>query len=435
MAWAVRFEDVSKQYRGSRTGYPSLRGDLAHLGRRALSLFRREPARSGGFLALDHVSFEVEEGESFAIIGPNGSGKTTSLKLLTRISYPTGGCIRSRGRVGALIEVGSGIHPELTGRENIWLYGRIMGMSRQEIARRFDEIVDFSELEHVLDVPTKMYSSGMQLRLGFAIASHIDPDIFIVDEALAVGDAGFQSKCVERMTQLVHEGRTLLFVSHNLPSVESLCKRALFLCDGRVATLGNTPDVLRTYLDWTERHILARRRAKSRESDTSAPVEIVGASCHDATGQERYEFTADEPVEIRVHFLARKPIRGPNIDIGISDGRPGLLINCTTARNGDTPREVAGAWTTACRIAKLNLLPRMYHVWCDVSSEKYGEGMLCPYQQVAAFKVVGERAPTGRRRVTMDVLEGAVRADYQMVHSVDDDVTRAPAGPEGPSRD
>src|SRR4051812_30799518 len=180
----------------------------------------RGQSRPRGKLALEDVSFTVEEGESVALIGPNGAGKTTALKLLARISRPSAGRIRMRGRLAALIEVSSGLHPELTGRENIWLYGRILGMSRTEIHERFDAIVDFAELADVLDRPVKMYSSGMELRLGFAIASHLDPDIFIVDEALAVGDAGFQVKCVERMTALVREGRTLLFVSHNLQAVE-----------------------------------------------------------------------------------------------------------------------------------------------------------------------------------------------------------------------
>ena len=226
MTWAVRFQDVSKRYRGGGPRYASLRDDLAQLGRRTVAFLRHNAVEPRGTLALDRLSLEVEAGEAFAIIGPNGAGKTTALKLLTRISYPTEGRVSVRGRVGALIEVGSGVHPELTGRENIWLYGRIMGMSRREIYRRFDEIVDFAELRHELDVPVKMYSSGMQLRLGFAIASHLDPDIFVVDEALAVGDAGFQAKCVKRMMNLLGSGKTLLFVSHNLYAVEALCARA-----------------------------------------------------------------------------------------------------------------------------------------------------------------------------------------------------------------
>src|SRR5437588_4911240 len=289
MTWGVRFGDVSTRYRRGGAGYGSLRADLAEFGRKAAALLHGGAVEPRGTLALDRVSLEVGEGEAFAIIGPNGAGKTTILKLLTRISYPSEGDIRVRGRVGALIEVGSGIHPELTGRENIWLYGRIMGMSRHDIARRFDEIVDFSELGHVLDTTVKTYSSGMQLRLGFAIASHLDPDIFVVDEALAVGDAGFQAKCVERMMHLVRDGRTLLFVSHNLPAVESLCPNALFLHDGHIVNTGSARDVLRMYLDWNDRQMFDRGHNQPFASDDAAPVEVAGVSCHGADGQERYE--------------------------------------------------------------------------------------------------------------------------------------------------
>ncbi len=264
MSWAVRFEDVSKRYPAATWGYASLRDDLTRLARSLAASLRGRRAAPPERAALDHVSFEVEQGEPFAIIGPNGAGKTTALKLLSRISFPSAGRVRVRGRVGALIEVGSGIHPELTGRENIWLYGRIMGMSRQEIARRFDQIVEFSELGSVLDMPAKRYSTGMQLRLGFSIASHLDPDVFVVDEALAVGDAGFQARCVERMMSLVAEGRTLLFVSHDLSTVEAVCRRGLFLRDGAIQAVGDTRAVLRQYLEWVD-HQQWRRKASGTE--------------------------------------------------------------------------------------------------------------------------------------------------------------------------
>src|SRR5438132_9155393 len=252
MTWAVKFEDVSKRYRGGGPSYGSLRHDVAEGFKRFCQLFLRKRAEPDGTLALDGVSFEVEPGESFAIIGPNGAGKTTALRIISRISYPTGGRVRMRGRVGALIEVGSGVHPELTARENIWLYGQILGMRRTDIRWRFDEIVEFAELAQALDTPVKMYSAGMQLRLGFAIASHLDPDVFVVDEALAVGDAGFQAKCVERMTKLVAEGRTLLFVSHNLSAVEAVCRRGAFLLDGRGQAVGEVRKGVRAFREWVE---------------------------------------------------------------------------------------------------------------------------------------------------------------------------------------
>ena len=257
MAHAVRFEEVTKRYprgwtEGEEPRYASLRHDLASVGKRLSSRARGRPARETGALALKDVSFEIEEGESFAIIGPNGAGKSTALKLISRISYPTSGRIRIRGRVAALMEVGSGVHPELTGRENIWLYGQILGMTKADIRRRFDEIVEFSELGGAIDTPVKFFSSGMQLRLGFSIAAHLEPDVFVVDEALAVGDAGFQAKCVERMTKLTREGHTLLFVSHDLSAIEAVCERGMFLLDGKVAAVGTQRDALRAYLDWVD---------------------------------------------------------------------------------------------------------------------------------------------------------------------------------------
>ena len=219
--WSVRFEDVCKRYRKGGARYSTIGGELAELGRRVAARVRRRRADPRGTIALDHISFEIADGESFALVGANGAGKTTALRLLARISPPTSGRVWGRGRVGALMEVGSGVHTELTGRENVWLYGSILGNPRAEIRRRFDEIVGFAELERSIDMPVKYYSSGMQLRLGFSIASHLEPDIFVVDEALSVGDANFQEKCVERMSKLVREGTTVLFVSHNLAAVES----------------------------------------------------------------------------------------------------------------------------------------------------------------------------------------------------------------------
>ena len=220
MATAISFDDVTKRYRGGRE-YRSLRDDLS-------AVVRRRPPRDV-VTAVDHLSLEIAEGESFAIIGHNGAGKTTALKLVTRIAFPTEGRIRVRGRVGALIEVGTGMHPELTGRENVMLYGRILGLSRNDVRRRFDEIVEFAGIGPALEQPVKQFSSGMQLRLGFALAAHLEPDVLVVDEAIAVGDAAFQYRCVERMGELVRSGRTLVFVSHDMSAVEALCKRAVIL--------------------------------------------------------------------------------------------------------------------------------------------------------------------------------------------------------------
>ncbi len=411
MTWAVRFEDVSKRFHGGGPRRASLREDLTGLGRKALGALSGRAAEPGGILALDRVSFQVEAGESFALIGPNGAGKSTALKLLARISHPTGGRVRLRGRVGALIEVGTGIHPELTGRENIWLFGRIMGMSAREIKRRFFDIVEFAELGHVLDLPSKMYSSGMQLRLGFAIASHLEPDIFVVDEALAVGDAGFQAKCVERMTTLLGEGRTLLFVSHNLSAVEAICRRGLFLLDGRIETLGNTDDVLRRYLNWVDTRQLERigREVQSRPSRL---LQIERVAFHDAAGAERSVFRTGEDIEIRLTVAAQARIVRPFFSLGITDGRPGSLILCSMLVDGHVPDALEGVCTLACRIRKIPLLPRVYQVWCSVrSSHAYGD--VFDGQIVGAFRVA--EAPSGLNgpgAIAHTTADAPIFADY-----------------------
>jgi lipopolysaccharide transport system ATP-binding protein len=385
MTWSVRFESVTKRYRGGGPRYASLRQDLSAALRRIPQRLRGARPDPRGILALQDISFEVGDGESFAIIGPNGAGKTTALKIISRITYPTAGRARVRGRVGALIEVGSGVHPELTARENIWLYGQILGMSRDGVRRRFDEIVEFAELGHVLDTPVKMYSSGMQLRLGFAIASHLDPDIFVVDEALAVGDAGFQAKCVERMSGLVSEGRTLLFVSHNLSAVEAICQRGLFLLKGRVEALGDVKDVLSQYLDWVDT-TRQRRLPESPATRPSRYLRLEEATCHGADGRERYAFKTGEDIEVRLNFEAMVPVNRPHFSLGITDGRPGNLILCSMLVDGGAPERIDGAVTVSCRLHSVPLLPRVYQLYCSVRSEKaYGD--VFDWQPVGNFRI------------------------------------------------
>lgn len=412
MTLAVQFDEVSKRYRGAGPRYPTLRDDLTLLVRRASAALRGRRLEPEGPLALDHVSFEIEQGEAFAIIGPNGAGKTTSLRLLSRISYPTAGRIRVRGRVGALIDVGAGVHPELTGRENIWLYGRILGMSRQEIVRRFDEIVQFAELEHELERPVKMYSSGMQLRLGFAIASYLHPDVFIVDEALAVGDAGFQAKCVERMMQLVAGGSTLLFVSHNLSAVEAICRRGLFLVEGRIQAIGEIRKVLHAYLDWVDSRHHERLGAEVL-AHPSPSLHLNRISFHGRAGDERVTFRTGETMEIHIHVSPPEPIRQPIFSVGISDGRPGNLILCSMLIDGRVPDVIDGPSTVVCRIHRLPLLPRVYQVWCSVRTG-HGYGDIFDYQLVGVFRVTeGPARADGPAAVAHLGTDAPIHADYE----------------------
>ena len=256
---ALRVEDLSKQYRigGNREAYKTLRDTFTDVVvssfRRAGKLLRGRSRRAAElgetFWALKDVSFEIKRGEVVGIIGYNGAGKSTLLKILSRITEPTEGYADIYGRVGSLLEVGTGFHPELTGRENLYLNGAILGMKRAEIARKFDEIVAFAEIERFIDTPVKHYSSGMYMRLAFAVAAHLEPEILLVDEVLAVGDARFQKKCFNKMQDVGQQGRTVLFVSHNMPAITRLCQRAILLDGGRVLQDGPSHQVVSAYLN------------------------------------------------------------------------------------------------------------------------------------------------------------------------------------------
>jgi lipopolysaccharide transport system ATP-binding protein len=270
---AIHVENLSKQYSiGRREPYYALRDVLAHSLTSPLRLFRRpapkaenrpnaqNPTENGQIWALKDVSIEINKGDVVGVIGRNGAGKSTLLKILSRITEPTEGYVRIKGRVGSLLEVGTGFHPELTGRENIYLNGAILGMKRIEINGKFDEIVAFAEVEKFLDTPVKYYSSGMYVRLAFAVAAHLEPEILLVDEVLAVGDAFFQKKCLGKMGDVAMEGRTVLFVSHNLQSVEKLCPKSILLNGGRVVSVGYSGEVIQSYLSSYEDEFLTSSR-------------------------------------------------------------------------------------------------------------------------------------------------------------------------------
>lgn len=250
---AISCEQLSKKYAiGRRERYRALRDVIAETVSRPFSGSRKEKAEL--LWALKDVSFEVPAGKAVGIIGRNGAGKSTLLKILSRITKPTQGNVRIRGRVGSLLEVGTGFHPELTGRENIFLNGAIIGIRKAEIVRKFDQIVAFAEVEKFLDTPVKRYSSGMYVRLAFAVAAHLETEILVIDEVLAVGDVAFQRKCLGKMNDLSHSGRTVLFVSHNMQAVRSLCSEAIWLDHGQIKTVGSSATVIEKYLDAASRN-------------------------------------------------------------------------------------------------------------------------------------------------------------------------------------
>lgn len=289
---AIKVDNVGKKYRlgHAQDSYPTLRETLAGLFSR-----KRGNDDQDWFWALRDISFQVASGEVLGIVGTNGAGKSTLLKILSRIVEPTVGRVAVNGRVGSLLEVGAGFHPELTGRENIFLNGAILGMSRQETASKLDEIIAFSGIEKFIDLPVKRYSNGMFLRLGFAVAAHIDPDILIVDEVLGVGDATFQAKCITKVGELVKEGRTVLVVSHVLPVVQKLCSRAILIRGGVVAADGTPDAVIADHL----RALEEQAKAALAERTTRVGSGARRLSGIDVSGPRGHMLVAGEPAEFR----------------------------------------------------------------------------------------------------------------------------------------
>lgn len=313
---AIRVENLSKRYRiGQREPYRALRDVLARgfaaPFRAAALAFRRTPAATVDasvtnrhFWALKDVSFEVKKGEVIGIIGRNGAGKSTLLKILSRITEPTEGYAEIHGRVGSLLEVGTGFHPELTGRENIYLNGAILGMKKYEIDRKFDEIVDFAEIDKFIDTPVKYYSSGMYVRLAFAVAAHLEPEILLVDEVLAVGDAAFQKKCLNKMQDVGHEGRTVLFVSHQMNSMRKLCDRCIWLDSGRIQMEDSTVKVVSAY----EATLFSTSFDLSRTEDTHVPAQFLRWEIVEPKAEQPNWLTTMGAVTFKIVVRVNKPV-------------------------------------------------------------------------------------------------------------------------------
>lgn len=311
----ITVNNLSKKYKyGELQPYYTLRDSLTGFTKNPFGIGRKQDALSKGeFWALKDVSFEVNQGEAIGIIGPNGSGKSTLLKILSRITPPTKGMVSLGGRVGSLLEVGTGFHYELTGRENIFLNGAILGMSKREITRKFDEIVDFSGIEKFLDMPVKRYSTGMYMRLAFAVAAHLDSEIILVDEVLAVGDAEFQKKCLGKMEDVSKkEGRTVLFVSHNMGAVAQLCSKAIVLGAGQTTFKGKANKAISFYLDKNKSSGSLFKRAKSNLIDGN---QFISISNVDSTYRPRSEYSYDD--EIRIVFEMFLPKWDDTLEVGL----------------------------------------------------------------------------------------------------------------------
>ncbi len=338
--FALRVVGLGKQYRlgdeQDKGGYPRITDAIANRLVTWARQFRHPNQRAASeqwFWALRDVTFEVREGEAVGIIGHNGAGKSTLLKILSRITRPTTGRLQTRGRLGSLLEVGTGFHPELTGRENIFLNGAIMGMTQDEVKRRFDEIVAFSELDRFLDTPVKRYSSGMYMRLAFSVAVHLEPEIVILDEVLAVGDAAFQKKCLAKMNNIVRQGKTMLFVSHNMQAMASLCPRVILLDHGRIACDGPSEHVIKTYLPKAiDGSVLTRTAAREWDDEHGAPGNMIArlraVRVRDEDNQTAEMLDVQQPVGIEMEYEILEPcIVVPNFDFYTDDGICAFVIH------------------------------------------------------------------------------------------------------------
>jgi lipopolysaccharide transport system ATP-binding protein len=350
---AIQCVNLSKRYRiGERQSYGTLRDTITNavaspLRRlRASAQHHAEPNGNNRpvLLALDDVSFEVHHGEVVGIIGRNGAGKSTLLKILSRVTKPSEGYIKLNGRVGSLLEVGTGFHPELTGRENIYLNGAILGMKKAEIDRNFDEIVAFAEVEKFIDTPVKRYSSGMYMRLAFSVAAHLEPEILIVDEVLAVGDAAFQKKCLGKMDDAAKAGRTVLFVSHNMGAIQRLCSRCLLLDSGRLSIEGDPRTVVPEYLN------LAYSNRQSELLNTRGQDCEIRLSVTDERGEPTRIWYFGQKLTVKITILTRIPLVRPAVDISFHSDTQARLFALQSDRLGQGPEMIEGCWNISFEI-------------------------------------------------------------------------------------
>jgi lipopolysaccharide transport system ATP-binding protein len=376
---AIKTHELGKSYTLGLHQQGNLRETLGNAVRQPLKVMRRrrQLARNPDILwALKDVSMTIDDGEVVGLIGHNGAGKSTILKLLSRITEPSTGWAEVTGRVGSLLEVGTGFHPELTGRENVFLNGAILGMRREEIRRRFDEIVEFAEVERFLDTPVKRYSSGMSVRLAFAVAAHLEPEVLLVDEVLSVGDASFQRRSMAKMAEVAREGRTVIFVSHNLGTIRTLCKRGILLDKGRVVADGDVEAAIDEYLQMLERaasdDLLERT---DRDARSKGATRIRAVAITDQISGQRDVVVGGRPVKVTVEVT--EPVAGMECRVLIvnSLGLPITRLDSAVSAPSDVRDEALGT-TIECDIDPLPLMPGRYRLDIRVNSgEQVQDGL------------------------------------------------------------
>lgn len=415
MSAVMKFESVSKKYSlGSGESFREM------LARTTAGILRRSSSNpQNELMALENVSFEVNQGEVLGFIGTNGAGKTTTLKILSKVTRPTSGKVFTEGRVSSLIELGAGFHPDLTGRENIYLNGAILGMERKDISKRFDEIVAFSEIEAFLDTPVKRYSSGMYARLGFAVAAHVSPDILLVDEVLSVGDEAFQMKCRDFIRSYIEDGHTSIFVSHNLYAIEQLCDRVIWLDKGHIRQMGEPGTVLREYLDEVDKRLIVS--VPKDEAASANRIKIHGLEISNEHGEVTTSIEQNKDMLIKVLYEAPQRIESPFFCIWISEAQSGLpLFSANMLLDDHTIPYIEGIGSLSCRFNKLPLMPKAYNIWLEVYGQDRAQ-LIYKWNIVGGFRILDDyqkREFAGDRRgeVRFSRAHGAFKIPYEWIN-------------------
>ena len=350
MDTVIRIENISKAYRLGQFGWRSFGGKIVS------TLRGNAPAEKELFWSLRDVSFDIQKGQILGLLGRNGAGKSTLLKILARITSPTHGSVRLRGRVASLLEIGPGFHQDLSGRNNVFISGAVLGMRTREIRAKFDEIVAFSGIEEFIDTPVKRYSVGMRVRLAFAVAAHLEPEILLVDEVLAVGDAAFQKKCVGKMDEAAHSGRTVVFVSHDMAAIEALCTRGIVLQNGRVTFDGTQRDAIQYYAS-TIGSAAGRDLRERSDRKGTGDLHIVGISFHSRSGQHTAFARSGEELEVALHFerLNGKAFPRINVVINVTTHVGAPVFTHSNALSGVSFGELPERGTFVCKIPRLPL--------------------------------------------------------------------------------
>ena len=413
---AIRLEGVTKRYRAgrSRTVVDLVASTLDRIRGRRQEVYSVSRGRiDASVYALRDVTFDVTEGQGLGVIGSNGAGKTTLLKLISRVTWPTSGRVRVAGRVVSLIELGAGFHPELTGRENVYLGGGLFGLSSREIDKRFDDIVQFAEVERLIDTPMKRYSSGLYARLGFSVAIHSNPDIVLVDEVLAVGDAAFRRRALESLRRLIAEGKTVLFISHDMWNVRRLCDRILWMDEGQVRAYGPATEIAERYMTEVNLRALANEKtALQSHRGGTGEIRYLQVDLLDAEGRSSSRVVEGTALSVRAEYEASARITSPVFQIAIIDVDTGLVVATATSSASDVPGVVEGRGTMQCVFESLPLKRRQYVLRLGITDAH----QLVSYDVVTAGPRFAVTAGSIAAPGASEDDDGLVTLPYRFVH-------------------